>query len=77
MSCRSFNFRMAILPRAESRGILKLPREDGRKQELLALILTGGDRLRFLSFPVGMGSSGSSACLPAAQLRYAAVRLGR
>ncbi len=46
-------FQPRALPFGQSRGILKLPREDGRKRTRLAPIPSGGRWLRFLSFHVG------------------------
>ena len=56
-----------ILPFEQSRGILELPREDGRKRTRPAPIPTGGDRLRFLSFHVG-GRNGRCSVRPLAGL---------
>jgi hypothetical protein len=49
----SFSFRPRLLPSEQSRDILQLPREDGRKRTRRAPILIGGSWLRFLSFLVG------------------------
>jgi hypothetical protein len=49
-------FQPRPLPFEQSRGILKLPREDGRKRTRLAPIPIGGSWLRFLSFHVGESS---------------------
>ena len=46
-------FRPRILPFDEARGILKSPREDGRKRTCQAPLPVGGIWFRFLSFHVG------------------------
>jgi len=73
----SFVFWPRFLPFQPSRGILKLPREDGRKRTRLAPIPIGWSWLRFLSFHVGRRRGRGNVPSPADLLSNTGYGVGK
>jgi len=73
----SFVFWPRFLPFQPSRGILKLPREDGRKRTRLAPIPIGGSWLRFLSFHMGRRRGRGNVPSPADLLSNTGYGVGK
>lgn len=65
------------LPFEQSRGILKSPREDGRKRTRPTPIPSGGGWPRFLSFHVGESSSLHKVHFPASLLSCTGYLFGK